>query len=172
MKYPVIYVHNQLGVFKHGKVVGTLAASLEAEDRFLEEDPQLRKAYLDRVNKDMMRALEGQFVIAQATRINVEGKEYLMFKDNLDQRMLKQQLQMLVNEFSNKAQGYQVTLRYAVFKSLLKIKDRDLFLAAMKEGEPLGQSNIAEEKSVVLKVNQSRAMTNYLTPLSLFQQHK
>lgn len=66
------------------KSSGSLAASLEAEDRFLEEDPQLRKAYLDRVNKDMMRALEGQFVIAQATRINVEGKEYLMFKDNLD----------------------------------------------------------------------------------------
>ena len=169
MKYPVIYVHHQLGTFKHGKVVETLYIDFQVEETFFNEEQSLRKKYLIQLVNDAYRAVEGQQVIAQATLTQVEDKAYIIFTSNLDKRLLKMQLQQIINELSQKLEGYSVSMNYAVFQSLLKIKGKDLFFHALKEGEPLSESDVVKKNQKTLFPNQQRVATNYLTSLQQFQ---
>ena len=162
MKYPVIYVHHQFGTFKHGKTAQTLSIELEVEESFLQEDPQLRQGYLKQLTKDAYHTIEGQQVIAQASRVRVEGKDYLLFTSNLDP------LQQIVDELAVRLEGYAVSLQAALFRSLLKIEGKDLFLHAAKEGEPLGQSDIVARTRKELRP-QGRGTTNFLTSLAQYQ---
>lgn len=169
MKYPVIYVRRAFGTFKHGKTAMTLSIRWRVEESFLKEEPQLRESYLKQLTKDAYRAIEGQQIIAQATMITAGTEDYLLFTSNLDARILKRQMQQLVNELASLLAGNEVSLQYALFISLLKIKGKDLFLRAAKEGELLEQSDIVEEKAQRLLPSQSRSTTNYLTPLSQYR---
>ncbi len=168
MKYPVIYVHQLMGVFKHGKIVETLSIEIQIDEAFLADDPALRKGYLAQLIQDAYHAIEGQQIVAQATQIKAGGKIYMLFKSNLDKRLLKAQLQQLVNELSEKVNGYEASLRYGLFQSLLKIKGKDLFLRAMQEGEPLEETSDGI-KYQVLVPNKKRSATNYLTTLKQYQ---
>ena len=168
MKYPDSYVHQQFGTFKHGKTAQTLSIELEVEESFLQEDPQLRQGYLKQLTKDAYHTIEGQQVIAQASRVQVEGKDYLLFTSNLDPRLLKRQLQQIVDELAVRLEGHAVSLQAALFRSLLKIEGKDLFLHATKEGEPLGQSDIVARTRQELRP-QGRGTTNFLTSLAQYQ---
>ena len=171
MKYPVIYVHHQFGTFKHGKTAQTLSIELEVEESFLQEDPQLRQGYLKQLTKDAYHTIEGQQVIAQASRVQVEGKDYLLFTSNLDPRLLKRQLQQIVDEMAVRLEGHAVSLQAALFRSLLLVKGKPAgMLKATKEGDPIHQSNAIAENAVLLKPDGRKVATNYLMSYDVFVQ--
>ena len=163
MKYPVIYVKNLMGVHKHSSVSYALHLRIVSDEA---EDEQ-RAAYQKKVLTQMYHMVENQFVVAQSKIVENDGDLFVLFTSNLDQRMLKQQLQILANELGARL-GPGTQLEYALFRSLLKIEGKDLFLHAAKEGEPLGQSDIVARTRQELRP-QGRGTTNFLTSLAQYQ---
>ena len=117
MKYPVIYVKNLMGVHKHSSVSYALHLRIVSDEA---EDEQ-RAAYQRKVLTQMYHMVENQFVVAQSKIVENDGDLFVLFTSNLDQRMLKQQLQILANELGARL-GPGTQLEYALFRSLLLVK--------------------------------------------------
>ena len=129
MKYPVIYVKNLMGVHKHSSVSYALHLRIVSDEA---EDEQ-RAAYQKKVLTQMYHMVENQFVVAQSKIVENDGDLFVLFTSNLDQRMLKQQLQILANELGARL-GPGTQLEYALFRSLLLVKGKPAgMLKATKE---------------------------------------
>ena len=164
MKYPVIYVRNVMGVHKHNSISYALHMRIVSE----ETEDELRAAYLKKLLSQLYHTVEGLFVVAQAQIIKNDDDPFILFTTNLDQRMLKMQLQTLANELGERA-GASVQLEYALFRSLLLVKDRPVgLLKAAKEGEPVRQSNAIAEHAVLLRPDGRKVTTNYLMSYDVF----
>ncbi|MFR9256766.1 MAG: hypothetical protein ACLVJ6_15415, partial [Merdibacter sp.] len=99
-----------------------------------------------------------------------DGDLFVLFTSNLDQRMLKQQLQILANELGARL-GPGTQLEYALFRSLLLVKGKPAgMLKATKEGDPIHQSNAIAENAVLLKPDGRKVATNYLMSYDVFVQ--
>ena len=145
MKYPVIYVKNLMGVHKHSSVSYALHLRIVSDEA---EDEQ-RAAYQKKVLTQMYDL-------------------FVLFTSNLDQRMLKQQLQILANELGARL-GPGTQLEYALFRSLLLVKGKPAgMLKATKEGDPIHQSNAIAENAVLLKPDGRKVATNYLMSYDVF----
>ena len=160
MKYPVIYVKNLMGVHKHSSVSYALHLRIVSDEA---EDEQ-------KVLTQMYHMVENQFVVAQSKIVENDGDLFVLFTSNLDQRMLKQQLQILANELGARL-GPGTQLEYALFRSLLLVKGKPAgMLKATKEGDPIHQSNAIAENAVLLKPEGRKVATNYLMSYDVFVQ--
>ena len=164
MKYPVIYVKNLMGVHKHSSVSYALHLRIVSDEA---EDEQ-RATYQRKVLTQMYHMVENQFVVAQSKIVENDGDLFVLFTSNLDQRMLKQQLQILANELGARL-GPGTQLEYALFRSLLLVKGKPAgMLKATKEGDPIHQSNAIAENAVLLKPDGRKVATNYLMSYDVF----
>ena len=97
MKYPVIYVRNVMGVHKHNSISYALHMRIVSG----ETEDELRAAYLKKLLSQLYHTVEGLFVVAQAQIVKNDNDPFILFTSNLDQRMLKMQLQTLANELGS-----------------------------------------------------------------------
>ena len=164
MKYPVIYVKNVMGVHKHNSISYALHMRIVGD----ETGDELRAAYLKKLLSQLYHTIAGLFVVAQGEIIKNDGDPFILFTTNLDQRQLKMQLQTLANELSERA-GDSVQLEYALFRSLLLVKDGPVGLfKAAKEGKPVHQSDALKECALLLKSDGRKVTTNYLMSYDVF----
>ncbi|MGX8832708.1 hypothetical protein ACWG0P_00750 [Amedibacillus sp. YH-ame6] len=112
MKHSILRVNSLPNLYKHCSKIQLL--HIELQNYGVDDDPAFVQAYLDYVREQMYSSIETNNVTAQATKVISRIESFVIFKSNVNTRMMLDTLHALFAELSeycdNKVEiSYQFT---------------------------------------------------------------
>lgn len=136
MKYKVLYVKKLPDSYKQCNIASSLHLKFENEDKFSEQsDSTLRKKYLSFMKERVCEEIKNANMIARPDIVKVNHEYFVLFKSNLDKRLLETLIRNLLLELIEYTQG-DLEISYAIQDLMIMQIGKDpTILGSFKMGE-------------------------------------
>ncbi|MGX8852767.1 hypothetical protein [Amedibacillus sp. YH-ame10] len=98
MKHSILRVNSLPNLYKHCSKIQLL--HIELQNNGVDDDPAFVQAYLDYVREQMYSSIEGNNVTAQASKVISRNESFVIFKSNVNKRMMLDELHALFAELA------------------------------------------------------------------------
>ena len=158
MKLKVLYVKQLPAYYKQSSDAEVLHLRFAKEDAFIKKDDneKSRKQYLESIKAGICEEIKNVNMVARPEAVKVNGEYFVIFKSNLDKRMLEVQLRNLILEM-NEYTGGLLSFSY-VLQTLMIMeegKEPSLF-GALKMGEDYFKSEPTKIHEINTEATKSR----------------
>lgn len=161
MKCKVLFVKKLPDSYKQCNIANALHLKFEKEDEFIEQsDSALRKKYLTFMKERICEEIKNANMIARADVVKVNNEYFVIFKSNLDKRLLQTLLRNLLLEFNEYTQG-TLDLSYAIQDLMIMQEGKDpTILGSFKMGDDYLKT-YTKEKFKQVDVSGTKSRTKY-----------
>lgn len=169
MKYPILRIKKATSLFKHG----SKAMAFHFGYNSAESDDLSWNRYRTYLIDEVAKALEGQFVINQATIIKSNNETFVVFKENVDLKILESFVKGLMHNLDECLEGKE-KFHYALLKVMILEDGKNV---SIFNANKVGEDVLKSEQYVKAKVNEDpskySSKVNYLIPYDLYlKNHK
>ena len=167
--YPVIYATCTQGtLYHHCSVNPTLYFSLLPNEERMASDP-MYKAYMeDIIENELLQAIVNKFIMSQPLIVKNDHVPFVMFKGNLDKKVLELFLKAILDEleFATKA---SITAKYGMVDTIfMEIGKKPTMLKAARVGEKLTHTDFLEKGWTILEGDHKEEDAGALTPYDMW----
>ncbi len=169
--YPVVKVKQLPKGYYHCKVVWAAQIRLSCCEAFFAQGNQvMREAYLKQALSEMYQALDISFVGAQGSRIEHEGSSFMLFKSNIDRRLLQTFIASLCRELNDYC-DHQLQFEWMMMEVLTYIEGREpSLLGSFKMKKPLLESEEYQNGFHPVVIHDRGGYAKYLTSWKEFKE--
>lgn len=169
MKLNVLYVKKLPISYKQCAQATALHLCIQEEEKFIEEgDQNLRKKYLTYIKESICEEIKNANMVARPDMVKVNGEYFVLFKSNIDKRMLATLIKNLLLE-CNEYTDNLLTFAYSTPELMIMEEGKDpTILGSLKMGEDYFKAN-QDEKLQFIDTKAAKSRTKYFKS---FQEYK
>lgn len=172
IKYPVLYTTSTKGTnYRHCSINETLFFEINVNQEKANTDP-IYKEYMEEIKKETYAALIHKFLVSMPLEVTNNHIHFLIFKDNIDMRTVKQFCKAMLDElaFFTKVKH---TAKYANMQTMfMEINKEASIFKTNKVGEKLTITTILQDTMEILEGDGKDEDAGILTPFDVYVQNK
>lgn len=163
-QYPVLYTTKTKGTFfKHCSINPTLYFEMIKDEERAKTDADYN-LYMDAMVDECYDALIHKFITSQPLKVTNDKIPFLIFKSNVDMRVVKMFCQAILDEVYEST-GTDHQAKYLELKTLFMQMDKEPSpFKAGKVGEKLTQSSIFHDQLQILEGSHKKIDSGIITP--------
>ncbi|WP_273476975.1 hypothetical protein [Faecalicoccus acidiformans] len=163
-QYPVLYATKTKGTFfKHCSINSTLYFEMIKDENRAATDADYN-LYMDAIVDECYDALIHKFITSQPLKVTNDKIPFLIFKSNIDMRLVKMFCQAILDEVYEST-GIDHQAKYLELKTMFMQMDKDPSpLKINKVGQKLTQSSIFQDEMQILEGSHQKIDSGIITP--------